>query len=281
MTETSAPVDFNQAVIDEFRANRGRVGGMFEGARLLLLTTTGARSGRPHTVPLGYLPDGDRSIVIASAGGSPRHPAWFHNLRANPRVTVENGVFVLEADAVVLEGEERDAVFARAVESDPGWGEYQAKAGRTIPVVALTPVTAAPVETRLGEGLVALHDSLRRELALIRAEVGAAGPRLGAQLRINCLTMCQSLGFHHTMEDNGMFPAVAKAHPETAETIARLSAEHKAIERLLERLQDLLGGAEPTTGALAEEVDRLITELEAHLDYEEEQLVPILNSFAP
>ncbi|MDA0566210.1 nitroreductase/quinone reductase family protein [Streptomonospora sp. S1-112] len=282
MTETSAPTDFNQAVIAEFRANHGRVGGMFEGARLLLLTTTGARSGRPHTVPLGYLPDGERTIVIASAGGSPRHPAWYHNVRANPRVTVENGVFTLEADAVVLEGEERDAVFARAAEADPGWAEYQAKAaGRTIPVVALNPVSAAPVERRLGDGLVVLHDSLRRELALIRTEISGSGPTLGAQLRVNCLTMCQSLGFHHTMEDNGMFPAVAKAHPETAETIARLSAEHKTIERLLDRLRDLLAGAEPDKGTLAEEVDHLITQLEAHLDYEEEQLVPILNRFTP
>jgi deazaflavin-dependent oxidoreductase (nitroreductase family) len=79
-------IDFNQQIIDEFRANGGQVGGPFEGARLLLLTTIGARSGAPHTTPLGYLPDGERSLVIASAGGAPNHPAWFHNLVANPHV---------------------------------------------------------------------------------------------------------------------------------------------------------------------------------------------------
>ena len=84
--------DFNRAVIDEFRANRGRVGGMFTDARLILLTTTGARTGRPHTVPLAHLPDeSGRILVVASAAGAPLHPAWFHNLRANPEVTVETG----------------------------------------------------------------------------------------------------------------------------------------------------------------------------------------------
>jgi deazaflavin-dependent oxidoreductase (nitroreductase family) len=132
------PNDFNQQVIDEFRANHGRVGGYFEGARLLLLTTTGARTGGRHTTPVGYLPDGgDRVLVIASAAGAPRHPAWFHNLVANSQVTVESGAFTYEARAVVLTGEERDRAFARAVEADPGWAAYQEKTERVIPVVAL------------------------------------------------------------------------------------------------------------------------------------------------
>src|SRR5918998_200110 len=131
-------LDFQQQVIAEFRANSGRVGGPFQGVRLLLLTTTGARSGAPHTVPLGYLPDGAHQfLVIGSAGGSPRHPAWFHNLVAQPRVTVEDGVFVTDALAVVLEGTDRDAAFARAVETDPGWAEYEQQSGRVLPVVAL------------------------------------------------------------------------------------------------------------------------------------------------
>ncbi|MEU8057449.1 nitroreductase/quinone reductase family protein [Microbispora bryophytorum] len=134
------PHDFNQQIIQEFRANRGKVGGPFEGARLLLLTTTGARSGVPHTVPLGYLDDeGGRMLVIASAGGSPRHPAWYHNVRANPHVTVETGVFTIEAEAAVVEGAERERLFARAVEADSGWADYQTKSGRVLPVVALTP----------------------------------------------------------------------------------------------------------------------------------------------
>ncbi|WP_157429442.1 nitroreductase/quinone reductase family protein [Actinomadura oligospora] len=142
---TTPFVDFQKQVIDEFRAHHGRVGGMFEGARLVLLTTTGARTGRPHTTPAGFLPDPDRLLVIASAGGAQRNPAWFHNLVAHPRVTVETGPFTLEADAVVLEGAERDEVWARAVASDPGWAEYQRKTTRTIPVIALHPVRTTHV----------------------------------------------------------------------------------------------------------------------------------------
>ncbi|WP_235834463.1 nitroreductase/quinone reductase family protein [Actinomadura logoneensis] len=142
---TTPFADFQKQVIDEFRANHGRVGGMFEGARLVLLTTTGARTGRPHTTPVAFLADPDRLLVIASAGGADRHPAWFHNLAAEPRVTVETGPFTLEADAVVLQGDERDAVWARAVASDPGWAEYQRKTSRIIPVVALHPVRTTGV----------------------------------------------------------------------------------------------------------------------------------------
>jgi deazaflavin-dependent oxidoreductase (nitroreductase family) len=134
------PNDFNTPVIEEFRANGGRVGGWFEGARLLLLTTVGARSGRPHTVPLGCLPDGDRVLVIASAAGAPRHPAWYHNVLANPVVTVEDGATTYSARATVLTGAERDHAFARAVEGDPGWAEYQSKTTRILPVVALSAI---------------------------------------------------------------------------------------------------------------------------------------------
>lgn len=196
------PIDFNRQVIEEFRANGGRVGGPIEGGRLLLLTTTGARSGAPHTTPLGYLPDGDgRVLVIASAGGAPKHPAWYHNLVAHPRVTVEAGVFAYEAQAVVLEGAERDRAFARAVDSDPGWSEYQEKTDRVLPVVALAEIPAGPPNinaSSAGGALKAVHDGFRRELALIRKEIVASGPGLGAQLRVNCLTLCQGLTNHTT-----------------------------------------------------------------------------------
>lgn len=195
--------DFNQQIVEEFRANGGRVGGPFEGGRLLLLTTTGARSGLPHTTPLGYLHDcGERVLVIGSAGGAPKHPDWFHNLVADPRVTVETGVFTYEARAVVLEGAERDEAFARAVEADPGWAEYQARADRVIPVVALEQVAAGPPNaTSWGAALKLIHDAFRRELALIRKEIAQSGPGLGARLRVNCLTVCQGLHHHHTGEE--------------------------------------------------------------------------------
>ncbi|WP_049578445.1 nitroreductase/quinone reductase family protein [Streptomyces sp. SBT349] len=275
------PIDFNLRVIEEFRAHGGRVGGPFEGARLLLLTTTGARSGAPHTTPVAYLPDGgERLLVIASAAGADRHPAWYHNLVANPRVTVEDGVFTYEAEATVLTGEERDRIFARAAEADPGWAEYQAKTDRVIPVVALRESgTAAPPGGSFGEALTRVHDAFRRELAVIRAEVADSGPGIGAQLRINCLTACEGLRFHHTTEDRGMFPHLEHIHPELTPVLDRLREEHERIAALTEELKTLISGdraVEPS--ALLSEVDRLTAELERHLDYEEEMLIPILDA---
>jgi len=131
--------DFNRQVIDEFRANHGRVGGYFEGQDLLLLTTKGRKSGREHTTPAMYSRDGDRLLVYASAAGSPKHPDWYENLVANPEVTVELGDERFEARAEPLEGEERDRAYAAQVERYPQFSEYEEKAaGRTIPVVVLT-----------------------------------------------------------------------------------------------------------------------------------------------
>ncbi|MFD0204957.1 MULTISPECIES: nitroreductase/quinone reductase family protein [Saccharothrix] len=269
-------MDFNQQVIDEFRANAGRVGGPFEGGRLILLTTTGARTGARHTNPVGYLPDGDRIVVIASAGGSPRHPDWFHNLVANPVVQVEDGVFTYDAEATVLDGAERDELWARAVESDPGWAEYQAKTTRRIPVVALKQVSGGPPNaSSWGAALKLVHDAFRRELATIRREV-ASSRTLGAQLKVNCLTACQGLRFHHTAEDTGTFPALRERFPELTPTLDRLGAEHEHLAALLAQLQQTLERGDATT--LRTDVDRLIDELEAHLTYEEEQLIPFLDA---
>jgi deazaflavin-dependent oxidoreductase (nitroreductase family) len=276
------PNDFNQQIIEEFRANNGRVGGYFEGARLLLLTTTGARSGTPHTTPVGYLPDGDgRLMVIASAGGAPRHPDWYHNLAAHPRATIDDGGFTYEARARILAGGERDRAFARAVESDSGWAEYQAKTERVIPVVILEaiPGPPSPNAATWGEALRTIHDGFRRELALIRTELTEAdGPRLGAQLRVNCLTFCQGLHNHHTGEDTATFPMLGRHHPELAEVLARLATEHEKMADLLAELRQVLAeeGAEPA--AVLAQVERITGDLEAHLDYEEEHLVPVLDA---
>ncbi|MEU6727489.1 nitroreductase family deazaflavin-dependent oxidoreductase [Nonomuraea wenchangensis] len=129
--------DFNQQIIDEFRANEGRVGGMFEGSPLLLLTTTGARSGRQVTTPVMYLPDGERYVIIASNAGADNHPAWYHNLRAHPVATVEVGTDTFQAKAVPVEGEERDQLYARMVAVAPGFADYERKTSRRIPVLAL------------------------------------------------------------------------------------------------------------------------------------------------
>ncbi|MFD1545437.1 nitroreductase family deazaflavin-dependent oxidoreductase [Nonomuraea guangzhouensis] len=129
--------DFNEKIIAEFRANEGKVGGMFEGANLVLLTTTGAKSGKRTTSPVMYFEDGGRYIVIASYAGADHNPAWYHNLVANPEVTVEIGTETFEVTAEVVGDEERDKLYAKVVEIAPGFAEYQEKTTRRIPVVAL------------------------------------------------------------------------------------------------------------------------------------------------
>ena len=128
---------YNDAIIAEFRANGGKVGGNFEGAPLLLLTSTGAKSGQQHTSPMMYQADGDRWLVFASYAGAPKHPAWYHNLVAHPDAVIEVGTETVEVTAVVTEGAERDRLFAEQVRRYPGFGEYQDKTSRVIPVVAL------------------------------------------------------------------------------------------------------------------------------------------------
>ncbi len=134
--------DWNTKIIEEFRANAGNVGGQFAGAPVLLLTTTGAKTGRRHTTPTMYLPDSERLMVFASKGGAPTNPDWYHNLVAHPRVTVEVGAETYDAEAVVLTGEERDQLYARQAQLYPGFAEYQAKTKRTIPVIALQRATS-------------------------------------------------------------------------------------------------------------------------------------------
>jgi deazaflavin-dependent oxidoreductase (nitroreductase family) len=132
--------DRNKNIIEEFRTNEGRVGGMFEGAPLLLLHTTGRRSGDERVNPLMYLPDGDRWVIFASKGGHIAHPHWLHNVEANPDATIEVGVETIPVKARVLrEGPERDELFARQVATYPQFGEYEkkTKGHRTIPVIVL------------------------------------------------------------------------------------------------------------------------------------------------
>ncbi len=129
--------DFNAKLIDEYRATGGKPSGPFEGAPLLLLTTTGAKSGQPRTSPVVYAKDGDDLVIFGSYAGADRHPAWYHNLVANPQVSVEVGDESFEADAVVTEGEERDRLFAAQVAAMPPFAEYEKKTSRVIPVVRL------------------------------------------------------------------------------------------------------------------------------------------------
>jgi deazaflavin-dependent oxidoreductase (nitroreductase family) len=129
--------DFNTKIIEEFRSHGGVVGGQFEGAPLLLLTTTGAKSGQARVTPVVYRAEGERIFVFASKAGAPVNPDWFHNLKANPTVTVELGADEYRATAVELDRAERDRVSGEHAAANPGFAEYQANTDRVIPVVEL------------------------------------------------------------------------------------------------------------------------------------------------
>lgn len=130
--------DYNRQLIEEFRSNRARSGGPFEGRPLLLLTTTGAKSGQHRTTPMMYVPDGDRLLVIASNAGAQAHPDWYYNLVAHPEVTVEVGTETYDATAAVTQGAERDQLWTSIVDKYPFFTEHQAKITRQIPVIALS-----------------------------------------------------------------------------------------------------------------------------------------------
>ena len=130
--------DWNQQIIDEFRANAGKVGGMFEGRNMLLLTHTGAKSGKQRVSPLVYTTDGDRIVIAASKGGADTNPDWYHNLVANPSVTVEIGTEKFPATAkLVADRAERDRLYAGMVAHAEGFAEYEKKTERVIPVFVL------------------------------------------------------------------------------------------------------------------------------------------------
>ncbi len=130
--------DYNAQIIAEFRANHGRVGGNFEGAPLLLLHTTGAKSGQERISPMMYLRDGERWLVFASKAGAPTNPDWYHNLTANPDATIEVGDETIEVRAEELPRAERDEKYAEQAALYPGFADYERKTDRVIPVLALT-----------------------------------------------------------------------------------------------------------------------------------------------
>ena len=136
---STTPADFNAQVIDEFRANEGKAGGMFEGMPLLLLHHVGAKSGTEYVTPLVYLPDDGRYLIFASKAGAPAHPGWFHNLKAQPNVAIEVGNDRFDALAEEIVGDERDRLYAIQEEKQPQFAGYAQKTDRTIPVIALTP----------------------------------------------------------------------------------------------------------------------------------------------
>ncbi|MFJ2647590.1 nitroreductase/quinone reductase family protein [Streptomyces sp. NPDC087420] len=290
------PTSFNQRIIDEFRSGGGKVGGPFEGEDLLLLTTTGARSGAEHTVPLGYVRDGAHLLVVASAGGAPRHPAWYHNLLAHPLVRVEIGTEVFAARAVPAEGARRDRLFAQVVRTAPGYADYQSRTARTLPVVVLGRPQADTAEgsravPTLADKLIEVHTGLREQVRALRVEAEAhvaeraahrgpgapPAPGLGLQLRRHCLEFCAWLEFHHTSEDTHVFPSLARHHPRLRGVLDRLGDEHRTVARIQGELLALLDGIDTAEPALfLATLDDLSHRLGAHLDHEEESLLPAL-----
>jgi deazaflavin-dependent oxidoreductase (nitroreductase family) len=130
--------DWNEKIIEEFRANEGRVGGPFEGAPMILIHHIGARSGTERVTPLVYFPQADgQMVIIASKAGAPTNPDWYHNLKANPKIDVEVGTETFPVEVGEVVGEKRDEIWSRVVDAMPGFGEYQVKTDRKIPVLVL------------------------------------------------------------------------------------------------------------------------------------------------
>ncbi|WP_436774964.1 nitroreductase/quinone reductase family protein [Yinghuangia sp. YIM S09857] len=276
----------NAAVIAEFRANAGRVGGFLQDADLLLLTTRGRRTGRPHTAPLGYLRDGHRLLVFGSNAGQDTHPAWFHNVGASPRVAVEvpyedgSGIEEFTGTAIPLEGEERDRLYALQAACVPAYADYQAATQRVIPVLALLRLDFAgdPERARAaGRQLLAAHADLRAEIARLRGDAVPGDGVPSRSLAGHCLAFCSALGTHHDSEGTA-FTAIEAAYPELKPTLDQLRDEHRAVVDALRTIRSLaeriaLGDGVPTLRA---ELGTLADDLERHFAFEEAELLPAL-----
>jgi len=134
----SSANNWNKKIIEEFRANDGKVGGPFENTPLLLLHTTGAKSGLPRVNPVAYITDNERLVIVASKGGAPAHPDWYHNVVAHPKVSVEVGTKQFQAKATVTKEPERTRLYEEMSTVNPGFAEYKQKTDRIIPVITLT-----------------------------------------------------------------------------------------------------------------------------------------------
>lgn len=250
----------NRVVIDEFRANAGRVGGPFTGADLLLLTTGGATS------PVGYHDQGDRLLVYASNAGRDHDPRWYRALLADPVGTVEVGTDRYRVVAAALHGAERDRSYREQGERIPAYADYQRRTGRTIPVVALYRMGHSDRGLAVAVQLVRAHTALRARLA------GAAD---ASDVFGHCLAWCTEVGEHHRNED-ATFPRLLGALPELAETIDRLRAEHRTVAEHLRDLDALVAAGEATAVAAAR--TELAARLDDHFGAEERALLPALNT---
>ncbi|ANN15743.1 hemerythrin [Amycolatopsis orientalis] len=279
---------FNDQVIKEFRQHKGKLGGMFEGQELILLTTVGAKSGERRTNPLAYLEIDGVTVVVASNMGAPKHPGWYHNIRRDHRVTVETGTETYEAIAAVPAAQERAALFAKVVAAEPGFAEYQAKTSRELPVVILHRIDDRV--RGMGDFVVEVHEWLRGELKTLRTGIDdvVAGRTdslsMGKTLRAHCVSFCEALTEHHTGEDMGAFPMLAQRFPVLAPTLTKLGEDHVVVATLQKRIRDLVEGyvhGESDPVRLRDDFDALASTLEAHFAAEEEAIVTALNVTVP
>ncbi|MER5392328.1 nitroreductase/quinone reductase family protein [Saccharopolyspora sp. NPDC002686] len=295
---------FNNQVMAEFRRNEGKLTGWMEGWSVCILTTTGARTGKRRETPLGYFEIEGQPLVVASVMGGPKNPAWYHNIRKNPQVTVETGAETYEAIATIETGARRDHLFAAVAEQNEGMREYQRKTTRVLPVVTLRRIDPmstqdSPGEERvrgLGDFLVEAHDWLRAELAELHRQLDEIiegnpdpdlvrpKPSLVQQLRTHCTEFCAALKQHHTGEDQGAFPMLTQQFPDLAPVLERLGEEHAVVSRLQNEIRQLVDEYVPgktNPAKLKGHLETLTQDLEAHFTYEEKTIVTALNTLGP
>ncbi|WP_406093127.1 nitroreductase/quinone reductase family protein [Streptomyces sp. NBC_01013] len=291
------PTSFHDRHIEEFRANGGKPTGPFEGRDLLLLTTTAAESGTPRTTLLGYVRREGSLAVVGAGTGTPNHPGWYHDLLAHPVVSVEVGTQSYQALAVPDPDAHGEELLDHAVPAAPGAGAHQPPAVRVPLVVVLEPADpdrweGRPREVRtLADKVMEVHTWLRGQLRQVRAETEAhfaaraahqgpgepPAPGLGLQIRQRCLAFCQALEFHHTSEDEHLFPGIARYHADLGATFDRLRDEHRTVARIQGDLAALLAGIGIADAPrFRAELNSMSAELNAHLDYEEQTIVPLL-----
>jgi len=284
----------NEQVIADFRSHDGVVGGMFAGARLVLITTRGARTGQPRTTPVAALHRPDGIVIFATNGGSPRDPAWLANLRANPIVDVEapgegveHGIERFRAHAVVADPDTAAALLDEQVQVDPAFAAYRG-ATRSIAAVTLRRVDVpddATARRAAGEYLLRVHEEMRRDMNTLRRDIHTARTTgdhvahdLATQISRRCLTACSALHDHHTGEDSA-FDAFETQLPELVPVLTRLRAEHREVAAALGSLEVQVKAGIHNTDSLdrlAHEYDRLLDSIDDHFAYEERELVPAL-----
>ncbi|RFU38204.1 nitroreductase family deazaflavin-dependent oxidoreductase [Actinomadura logoneensis] len=273
----------NRPIVEEFRANGGKVGGYFAGVPLLLLTTTGAQSGEPRTSPLAYQEDDHgRPVVFGTNAGADHDPQWYRNLVDNPRVTVEIGTSAYQAVAIPLRGEEHERLHARMAETSEAYAGYIERTDRTFPIVVLHRVDEDR-RNAIGLELLRIHDDLRRALGdlLEAAAFGTAPtPGLMEQLRERCLTVCGDLESHHGKEE-GVFPRIERHHPGVAPVLDELRRQHRVLAGMRAELEALYARTDMDPEDRREEISRLAEEIDAHFADEERRLIPVLDTVDP